>query len=106
MSSVIYIASATCAHCFLHLYSRYSLTRGRKVNEESVALGEAIQAAGGPCLMAQALSDRAGRNGASPVSRFMVYRWTKTGRVPTKWLADIEEISGVSRQRLRPEAYR
>lgn len=37
------------------------------------------------------------------ISRIAIYKWTK---VPAKWLIEIERITGIPRQDLRPELYK
>lgn len=36
------------------------------------------------------------------ISRIAIYHWKK---VPAKWLIEIEKITGIPRQELRPELY-
>jgi DNA-binding transcriptional regulator YdaS (Cro superfamily) len=56
-------------------------------------LKRAIEAAGG----ARALADRLG------ISRQAISHWT---RVPSKRIVDIERLTGVDREVLRPDLYR
>ena len=59
------------------------------------ALERAAKNVGGPAHLAKLLS----------VSRQLVYYWLKT-EVPLKRCADVERVSGVPREQLRPDHFR
>lgn len=58
------------------------------------ALEHAAQAVGGFAQLADLLK----------VSRQAVYKWLET-KVPPKRCADVERVSGVKREKLRPDIY-
>lgn len=63
------------------------------------AIEEAIRVAGGPTSLMNSLNAR----GHEIKSHATVYQWTKT-RVPADYCPDIEDITGVVCERLRPGA--
>lgn len=56
-------------------------------------LKKAIEAAGGAAQLAKALG----------INRQVIYRWPQ---VPSRRIVDIERLTGVPREELRPDLYR
>jgi antitoxin CcdA len=59
------------------------------------ALDEAIAAAGGVARLATAIG----------VHHSQVVRWRRSGRIPASRLAGLEAVTGIPRQRLRPDLF-
>lgn len=55
----------------------------------------AVRRSGGTIACAEALG----------VSRFVVYRWKKTGVVPAEHVLALQAVSGISAASLRPDLY-
>jgi DNA-binding transcriptional regulator YdaS (Cro superfamily) len=69
-----------------------------KVNATSTPLDRAIAAAGGMTALARKLTQR----GHEVKDHRTVYQWTKS-RVPSDYCPDIEDITGVRCEELRPD---
>ena len=75
-----------------------------KLTERS--LNQAIDKAGGVLeFVARVNAHRRTKAAKMKVSRFMVWRWRQKGRVPAEFVLTVEDITGVSRVRLRPDLY-
>lgn len=70
------------------------------------ALGQAIKRAGGVMAFVKALNaHRKNRGAKDRYSRYQIYRYTRAGKLPAELVLIVEEISGISRTRLRGDIY-
>ena len=77
-----------------------NLSRIRRVNElATTPLERAIKAADGMTSLLRKLNER----GHDISSHQTIYQWKKTGRVPAEYCPDIEALTGVRCEELRPD---
>lgn len=72
------------------------------------AIAQAIRLSGGIAELVRKMNRRAESSGGANVTRYQVYRWRREGMIPADpadYLLGVEAISGVPRERLRPDLY-
>ena len=70
------------------------------------ALLQAIEKAGGVLEFARKISEhRRSRAAKVGFSRYQVWRWVKKGKLPAELVLTVEDVTNISRTRLRPDIY-